>query len=317
MRIFLAPMEGVVNHSMRTVLTELGGIDRCVTEFIRVTDAVFPRRVFYRYSPELMNGGVTSSGTPVYIQLLGSNPVAMAKNAALAARLGAPGIDINFGCPSKLVNRNEGGSILLRRPEKINEICSSVRQAVPDDTPVTVKIRLGYDDSSLFREITEAIFSTRVNELVIHARTKADGYAPPAHWHFINQARQYSPIPLIPNGEVWSLEDYQNCVNQSGCTDVMIGRGILAQPDLPIRLKSAANNKPVTALTWQEVVQLLIRFFDLSRMHYQDKFMGNPIKQWLVYLKKGYKELGDVFDQVKKLQDADEVRNRLLRFTNR
>ena len=145
----LAPMEGVVDYPMRRLMTEMpglgseGGYSRCVTEFIRVTDVTLPERVFFRYCPELRHGCTTASGVPVYIQLLGSDPSAMATNAWRATQLGAPGIDLNFGCPAKTVNRSNGGSILLREPERVITIVQAVRDAVPVEVPVTVKIRLG------------------------------------------------------------------------------------------------------------------------------------------------------------------------------
>ena len=111
MRIFLAPMEGVVDYTMRDMLTRLGGFDRCVTEFVRITEQKLPARVFYRYCPELHTGGKTPAGTPVYVQLLGGDPDYMALNARTAERVGAPGIDLNFGCPAKTVNRSDAISI--------------------------------------------------------------------------------------------------------------------------------------------------------------------------------------------------------------
>lgn len=118
-RLILAPMEGVLDSVMREQLTRLGGYERCVTEFVRVSQTILPKRVFYRYAPELAHGGFTLSGVPVYLQLLGSNPELMAANAERAAALGAPGIDLNFGCPAKTVNRSQGGAALLRSPQQI------------------------------------------------------------------------------------------------------------------------------------------------------------------------------------------------------
>ena len=94
-RILLAPMEGVMDSVMRDMLTRIGGYERCVTEFVRVSSTVLPPKVYYRLCPELKQGGRTAAGTPVYVQLLGSDPVLMAANAAVAAKLGAPGIDLN------------------------------------------------------------------------------------------------------------------------------------------------------------------------------------------------------------------------------
>ena len=112
-------MEGVIDHTMRQLLTEQGGYDRCVTEFVRVTNQLLPERVFLRYCQELASGGKTKSGTPVYVQLLGGQPSVMAENGQRVAEMGAPGIDINFGCPAKMVNRNDGGSVILREPERV------------------------------------------------------------------------------------------------------------------------------------------------------------------------------------------------------
>ena len=101
MRIILAPMEGLVDAPIRETLTAVGGIDRCVTEFIRVTHGMLPPRVFYKYAPELNNQCVTRAGVPVAVQLLGSDPEQMALHGARAVELGANQVDINFGCRRK------------------------------------------------------------------------------------------------------------------------------------------------------------------------------------------------------------------------
>ena len=101
MRIFLAPMEGVVDATMRKILTDIGGIDYCATEFIRVTNQMIPKRVIQRYCPELDAGGTTHSGVPVFCQFLGSDGNRIAANANRAIQMGAPGVDLNFGCPAK------------------------------------------------------------------------------------------------------------------------------------------------------------------------------------------------------------------------
>ena len=122
MHITLAPMEGVVDHLMRDMLTQIGGYDLCVTEFVRVVDAKLPPRVFYRLCPELHHGGVTPSGVPVKVQLLGQHPQWMAENAVTAVELGSHGVDINFGCPAKTVNKSQGGAVLLQYPDKLYDI---------------------------------------------------------------------------------------------------------------------------------------------------------------------------------------------------
>lgn len=313
MRIILAPMEGVIDHAMRAMLTRLGGIDRCVTEFVRVTQSKLPSRVFYRLCPELGNTetGCTPSGVPVYIQLLGSDCHFMAVNAAKAARLGAPGIDINFGCPAKTVNRNDGGSVLLREPLRIYNIVDAVRRAVPETVPVTAKIRLGFSDSSLFAEVVHAIVAAGANELVVHARTREDGYKPPAYWGELAGVKQGCSIPMIANGEIWSVRDFQHCVAASGCEDIMLGRGILACPDLARQIKIHHNRHPRASLSWREVVGMLVDFHNDSQSLYDPRYTGNRLKQWLGYLRRHYTAASTLFENIKRLRCADAIADQL------
>ncbi|HNE72149.1 MAG TPA: tRNA-dihydrouridine synthase, partial [Giesbergeria sp.] len=151
MSLLLAPMEGLLDFVLRDVLTRIGGVDRCVSEFIRVTGTLLPDRVFLRHVPELQTGGRTLSGVPVRAQLLGSDPACMADNAAHLASLGPEGIDLNFGCPAKTVNRHGGGAALLQEPERIAAVVAAVRRAVPAHLPVSAKMRLGFNDTGLMR----------------------------------------------------------------------------------------------------------------------------------------------------------------------
>lgn len=308
MRLILAPMEGVVDHTMRALLTSLGGIDRCVTEFVRVSDRLLPARVFHRLCPELATGGTTASGVPVFIQLLGGQPQVIAENAARAAELGAPGIDLNFGCPAKTVNRSDGGAILLREPERVHHIVAAARQSTPADIPLSVKTRLGFEDDALFLDIVRGIQSAGATELVVHARTRRQGYRPPAHWERIAQAREILTIPVIANGEIWSIDDAQRCQAVSGCSDLMLGRGALCRPDLPRLIAAARHGQRVTPLNWQEIAPLVLTYLDLNLAAYDAHYIGNPIKQWLVYLKAYFPGAALLFERVKRLRDAGDIR---------
>ena len=308
MRVMLAPMEGVIDHTMRQLLSSLGGVDRCVTEFVRVSDRLLPPRVFRRLCPELDNGGLTASGVPVYVQLLGGQPDVLADNAARAAELGAPGIDLNFGCPAKTVNRSDGGSIILRQPERVFAITAAVRRAVPANIPVTVKTRLGYEDHSLFLDIVRGVEAACASELTVHARTKRHGYRPPAYWEEIALARETVSLPVIANGEIWSTDDALRCRKITGCEDVMLGRGALCRPDLP-RLVAAANrNETLESLHWPDITPLLCNFFELNLQNYDAGHAGNPLKQWLVYLRSYFPQAALLFERVKRLRQPDEIR---------
>lgn len=312
MRLMLAPMEGVIDHTMRELLTSLGGVDRCVTEFVRVSQRLLPPRVFHRLCPELLNGGNTASGVPVYVQLLGGDPNVLAENAARAAELGALGIDLNFGCPARTVNRSDGGAIILREPERVHAITSAVRAAVPAGVPVTVKTRLGYEDQTLFLDIMRGIAAAGATEVTVHARTKRHGYRPPAFWEEIARAREHVDLPIIANGEIWSTDDALHCRARSGCEDLMLGRGVLCRPDLPRLVRATTRGETVESLHWPDITPLLLQFFELSLANYDAHHVGNPLKQWLVYLRSYFPQAAPLFEQVKRLRQPGDIRPVLL-----
>ncbi len=310
MRLMLAPMEGVIDHTMRQLLTSLGGVDRCVTEFVRVTDRLLPPRVFHRLCPELLAGGTTACGVPVYLQLLGGQPTVVADNAARAAELGALGIDLNFGCPAKTVNRSNGGAILLREPQRVHDIAAAARAAVPAHIPVTVKTRLGYEDKALFLDIVAGIEAAGANELTVHARTKSQGYRPPVCWDAIAEARELVSLPIIANGDIWNVDDAFRCLAVTGCDALMLGRGVLCRPDLPRLIAAAAIcGEPGESLHWPDITPLLANFFELNLLHYDARNAGNPLKQWLVYLRGYFPQAALLFEQIKRLRAPEDIRS--------
>ncbi|WP_420597734.1 tRNA dihydrouridine synthase [Neptuniibacter sp.] len=308
MKIILAPMEGVVDYTMRDLLTQVGGIDHCVTEFLRVSDRVLPAKVFRRMCPELMNGGKTPAGVPVILQLLGSDPSVLAGNARKGAKLGAPGIDLNFGCPAKTVNKSKGGAVLLDTPELIHEIVKAVRQAVPQDVPVSAKMRLGNKDKELAIENAHAIAEAGADSLAVHARTKLEGYKPPAHWEWISRIREAVELPVIANGEVWNWQDYIRCKELSGCSDVMIGRGLVARPDLAKALKNQMVNRDSASLEWQHVLKLVLLYLNRIEQNLSAKYVHGRLKQWLFHLQREYVEASVAFEKVKTIREPSQLR---------
>jgi tRNA-dihydrouridine synthase C len=303
----LAPMEGVVEHHVRDILTRIGGLDGCVTEFIRVTDQKLPYRVFYKYAQELGFDSKTPNGTPVKVQLLGSKPEPMAINALELVQYGAKSIDLNFGCPAKTVNSHEGGACLLRTPDRVYNIIKAVRDAVPKEIPVSAKIRLGFEDRSSYMENASAVESAGANELTVHARSKADGYKPPAYWHYIADIKAKLKIPVIANGEIWTIDDYLKCREQSQCDDVMLGRGLLSCPDLARQIKAHLNKETYQPLTWAEICQMLFDYYKKTTPLYDERNCGNRVKQWLMYLSRQYPQAQLFFDDVKRKSLPNDI----------
>lgn len=303
--VVLAPMEGVIDAPMRARLTSIGGYSRCVTEFVRVTDVLLPERVFFRLCPELLEDGCTPAGTPVYVQLLGSDSSALALNAKRAFELGAPGIDLNFGCPAKTVNNSMGGSILLRDPATVVGIVKAVRDAVPAEIPVTAKIRLGYENCDALEEIVNGVHQAGATQLAIHARTKFDGYKPPAYWSNVGGIMKAAWAQnTIINGEIWTVEDGREALSRSACSHLMLGRGALSTPDLAQRIH--LDDSQAEPMPWLQLVDEVLDQFLCSDRHSQ-RHIGNRTKQWLAYLKRSYPQANLLFQRIRPLHDATAI----------
>lgn len=319
MTLLLAPMEGLLDAPLRDVLTRVGGIDRCVSEFIRVTDTLLPERAFRRVMPELDHAGCTPAGVPVRGQLLGSDPERLAANAARLASLGPQGVDLNFGCPAKVVNRHGGGAALLREPELMHRIVAAVRAAVPPHIVVSAKMRLGFDDHRVAEDCARAIEAGGASELVVHARTKADGYRPPAYWERIAEVREAVRIPIVANGEIWSVDDARLCLQRSGCDALMLGRGMVADPGLALAIRAemawpaAAGQAAKAPPTWQALQPLLHVYWQLVQPRVVPRHRAGRLKQWLNFLRRRHPEAEAVYQAIRTLNDPREVSQWLLR----
>ncbi len=303
MRVLLAPMEGVLDSLVRELLTEVNDYDLCVTEFLRVVDQLLPAKSFYRLCPELHHQSRTSSGTLVRVQLLGQHPQWLAENAARAVEFGSWGVDLNCGCPSKPVNGSGGGATLLKDPDLIYRAAKAMREAVPAALPVTVKVRLGWDSGERQFEIADAVQQAGATELVVHGRTKEDGYrADRINWQAIGEIRQRLTIPVIANGEIWDWQSAQDCMAATGCDAVMIGRGALNVPNLSRVIKHNAPPMP-----WPEIVAILKKYSYLEKQGDTGLYHIARIKQWLGYLRKEYSQATEVFMQVRALKSSPEI----------
>jgi tRNA-dihydrouridine synthase C len=300
-------MEGLLDFALRDILTRPGGIDRCVSEFIRVTGTVLPNKVYTRIVPELRHGARTAAGVPVRAQLLGSDPACLADNAARLAALGPAGIDLNFGCPAKVVNRHGGGATLLDDPERLYRIATAVRTAVPLAMPVSAKMRLGVDDASRAVECARALVEGGAGELVVHARTKRDGYRPPAYWERIVPVREAVDVPVVANGEIWTVADALRCREVSGCRDLMLGRGMVANPGLALEVLAADVGRPPTggglALGWPALQPLLQGYWEIVERHIDARHRAGRLKQWLHHLRRAHPEAEAAYAEVRTVND--------------
>lgn len=301
-KLILAPMEGVIDPLMRKILCTINDYDLCITEFVRVVDSLVPKVIYHRICPELHHGCHSSNDTPLRIQLLGQEPKWMAENAVRAIELGSHGIDVNFGCPAKAVNKSKGGAVLLDEPEKIYQILSAIKQSIGEEHTLSAKIRLGFNDTYLFDEVVSAIEASGAKELTIHARTKLHGYNPPAYWEYINRAVTRTQIQINANGEIWNRSDALKCIDVSNTKNLMLGRGALSLPNIAntIRYDDAE-------MTWSDLKELLLLYTDLELEGDKSFYFSSRLKQWLKYLKLQYPQAEQLFQSIKKLKNKDEI----------
>ena len=222
--LYLAPMARVTDIVFRQFCKDQGA-DVMVTEFVQADALV-------REDPKLWDTvDFTEEQRPMGVQIFGSNPDSMAAAARLLEeRLQPDFIDINFGCPADRVICMDAGSSMLRNPAKLGKVTGAIVRAVPN-TPVTAKIRTGWDDDNLVAaEVGHIVESEGAQALTIHGRTKVQGYSGEANWPLIAEVAEQLAIPVIGNGNICSAADVIRVREHTRCSGVMIGRAALGYP---------------------------------------------------------------------------------------
>jgi tRNA-dihydrouridine synthase C len=309
LRLLLAPMEGLVDDTLRAVLGSVGAYDCAVSEFLRVSESVLSRRAFCRTVPELARGGRTEGGMPVRVQLLGSDPAILAANAARLATLGPAAVDLNFGCPAPTVNRHRGGAVLLDEPELLFEIARAVRAALPAEMALTAKMRLGVADTSRALDCARALEAGGVAELVVHARTRDEGYRPPAHWEWVGRIAEAVHVPVVANGEIWTVADWARCRAVSGVADVMLGRGAVTDPFLARRIRAqvAGDDAAMRDAEWAELTGVIAGFCVQVGARLVARQAAGRVKQWFNFLRKRYWQAEALYRRICPLNTMLEI----------
>ena len=264
--LYLAPMARVTDVVFRQFCKDQGA-DVMVTEFAQA-DAL------NREDPKLWETvDFTKEQRPMGVQIFGSNPASMADAARLLVdRLQPDFIDLNFGCPAERVICMDAGSSMLRNPSRLGAVTKAVVQAIPE-TPVTVKIRTGWDDQSLVaHEVGHIVESEGAQALTIHGRTKVQGYSGEANWELIAEVAEALTIPVIGNGNIRSAQDVIRVREHTQCAGLMIGRAALGYPwifrDIKHYLKQGTvPNPPTIAERWETILD------------YTRKIMNRPFRE--------------------------------------
>ena len=289
-RTFLAPMEGITDQVFRDVVIPLGGIGGACTEFVRISATPVPAKVIRRYF------GKPRTDVPVGVQLMAADADHLALTIRHAEALGAPWIDLNFGCPAPVVFSKCAGSAMLAKPEAMAEI---IRTAVATTgLPVSAKMRAGITEPGHLAEILQAVAEAGAAMITLHARLRIQGYHQPAHWEWIAEAVSVlkGRVPLIGNGGVDTPSDLQRMFRETKCDGVMVGRAALADPWIFASARGAAPADSVQA------ARFVLRYAEAVLAVRERHVCLSKIKQ----VTRWYRA-GGLFDQ------GEEMRTALLR----
>ena len=259
-RAFLAPMTGVTDLPFRTLASRLGA-GLVVSEMI-ASEALVKAR------PDMVRRARGEGIAPYVIQLAGCEARWMAEGARLAANLGAGIVDINMGCPAKLVTRGQSGSALMRDLNHALTLIEAVVGAV--SLPVTLKMRLGWDEASMNApELAKRAEQAGVKLITVHGRTRCQFFKGRADWRAIARVKQAVSIPVIANGDVNTLDDAGAIIAASGADGVMIGRGAYGAPWLPGRIAAfLRTGKDPGEPSLPEQQGIAIEHYDAMLEHY-------------------------------------------------
>lgn len=278
-------MEGVGDRYFRKAMASIGGFDEAVRDFLRVPINAHVKSLARIYDAHEL------APTPLAAQIMGSDPELMAGMAQELVLRGAPRIDINCGCPSNTVTGRGAGSSLLKEPNFLHEVAKAIVQAV--SVPVTLKMRSGYEDISLFTENVLAAQESGVRYITLHPRTKVDGYRPPARWDLIARAKSLLKIPLVGNGDILTVEDAVTMLRTTGCDALMIGRGSIMNPFLFLQIRAHYSQIPYLP-KWEDLITFIEVYLAEMPDNFSMRLRVGKLKQLLAIVFKSNSELAEV-----------------------
>jgi len=292
-KVVLAPMAGICNSAFRKIIKEQGAA-------LIYAEMVSDKAIFYKNNKTKEMLLMEEIERPITQQIFGSDVDTFVEAAKYIEKEMHPDIiDINMGCPvPKVAVRSQAGSALLKNPEKIKEIVGSVVKAVK--CPVTVKIRSGWDKNSINAlEVAKICEEAGASAICIHPRTRSEGYSGHSDWSIIKEIKDNVHIPVIGNGDIKTVYDAKQMLDETGCDLIMIGRGVLGNPWLVSDInKYLETGETPKTRTCQEKVEMCLKHIDYLNKIKPEKLVCLEIRNHIAWYLKGLKNSNIVKEKV-------------------
>lgn len=300
--VCLAPMAGICNSAFRRIAKEMG-------VGLVFAEMVSDKAIMYDSKKTKDMLYMTEYERPIAQQIFGSDKESFVIAAQKIYEIMKPDIiDINMGCPvPKVAVKSQAGSALLKNPEKIREIVSSVVKVVP--CPVTVKIRSGWDKNSINAvEVAKICEEAGACAITVHPRTRAQGYEGKADWNIIKEVKENVNIPVIGNGDIKSVDDAIRMINETGCDAVMIGRGSLGNPYIFKEITYyLETGKRLDKQTSKEKLEMCLKHFNYLLEIKNEKVAVLEMRTHAAWYIKGMKNSSEIKNKIFKCQKKEEL----------